>query len=163
MTCIKLFGVSTPGGSPPATSDIHDQCQDAVKMKKREEVERAAEAGNDTAVAVSIDRNEETGSKDIVSVRSRGAGLSPDLGYNAEDPAGKRETLSRATQLQESVEDRDNDSGGLPDVRQRRPDVNCDFKPDVSDRHAIYLNTQDEKSDAQRRVMYLKGCGASEQ
>lgn len=84
-TCTQdIREVSTPGGFSPSASDIHDQCQDTVKMREREEVEWAAEVGNDTAVAVSIDINEETGITDIVSDRSCGEGLSPDLCYNAE-------------------------------------------------------------------------------
>ncbi|XP_038587642.1 uncharacterized protein DDB_G0290685-like isoform X1 [Micropterus salmoides] len=49
-----------------------------------------------------------------------------DMGGNAE--AGKRGPLSRETQLEESVEDRDTDSGRPDDVRQRRPDINHDYK-----------------------------------
>ncbi|XP_044039294.1 uncharacterized protein LOC122869929 isoform X2 [Siniperca chuatsi] len=140
--------VSPPGDFPLATSDIYNQCQDAGTMREREEAEGAAEAGNDTTVAVSIDKNEEIGTKDrTVSVGSRGLGLSPDSCVNvvytrqsipyseyecnedrndlrnaeAHDKSEKRETLSRETQLQESIKDQDNDSGRLNDVRQRRP------------------------------------------
>ncbi|XP_037615327.1 ubiquitin carboxyl-terminal hydrolase 5-like [Sebastes umbrosus] len=79
--CTQDREVSTPEEFPPATNDIHDQGPDVTKRREREEVEEAAEVGNEPTVTVSIDRHEETGSKDTVSVGSRGGGLSSDL-YN---------------------------------------------------------------------------------
>lgn len=59
--------VSTPAGVPPTLSDSPDPCQHAVEMGGRQEGEVAAEVGDDPAVTVSIDSNEETGIEDIVS------------------------------------------------------------------------------------------------
>ncbi|XP_039677228.1 probable ubiquitin carboxyl-terminal hydrolase creB isoform X2 [Perca fluviatilis] len=75
---------TTPGGFSPSTCDIYYHGQDAAE---REEYEKAAEAGNNTAVAVSIDRNEETGIKDLVSVpeRSRELVVSSDLYIEDQD------------------------------------------------------------------------------
>ncbi|XP_038587647.1 probable ubiquitin carboxyl-terminal hydrolase creB [Micropterus salmoides] len=166
--------VSTPGGFPPATSGIYEQFGDAGKIREIEEVEGAAEAGNENAEA----EEKDTGTKDTVGVWSGGVGRSPepcfnvegqnkgvysreskpykhqecnekrhdlsnlqdaqaekqkivtadeeDMGGNAE--VGKRGPLSRETQFEESVEDRDTDSGRPDDVRQRRPDINHDYK-----------------------------------
>ncbi|XP_074480875.1 uncharacterized protein LOC141761394 isoform X2 [Sebastes fasciatus] len=75
--CTQDREVSIPEEFPPATSDNYDQCPDVIKGKEREEVEEAAEVGNEPTVTVPIDRHEETGSKDTVSVGSRGGGLSP--------------------------------------------------------------------------------------
>ncbi|XP_078132138.1 uncharacterized protein LOC144534210 isoform X2 [Sander vitreus] len=78
-TCSQdIREVPTPGGVLPFTCDIYDHGEDAAK---RAEYDKAAEAGNNTAVAVSIDRNEETGIKDLVSVleMSRELGVSSDL------------------------------------------------------------------------------------
>ncbi|XP_028420735.1 ubiquitin carboxyl-terminal hydrolase 12-like isoform X2 [Perca flavescens] len=84
-TCSQdIREVPTPGGFLPSTCDIYDHGQDAAE---REEYEKAAEAGNNTAVAVSIDINEETGNKDLVSVpeRSRELGVSSDLYIEDQD------------------------------------------------------------------------------
>lgn len=60
--------VSTPAGVPPTLSESPDQCQHAVEMGERQEGEVAAEVGDDPAVTVSFDSNEETGNiEDIVS------------------------------------------------------------------------------------------------
>ncbi|XP_070786212.1 uncharacterized protein [Enoplosus armatus] len=143
-TCTQdLREVSPPGGFPPATSNIYDERHEAGKMREREEVEEAAEAGNDTAVDVSI----ETG---IGDMKCRGVGLPMEdqdngvyarqiIPYNhhennvkiitdeedmrgnaeADDQAEKRENISR--EPEESVEDQDDDSGRQDDVRQNRP------------------------------------------
>ncbi|XP_035849370.1 probable ubiquitin carboxyl-terminal hydrolase creB isoform X1 [Sander lucioperca] len=74
---------TTPGGFLPSTCDIYDHGQDAAK---REEYEKAAEAGNNTTVAVSIDRNEETGIKDLVSVLEGSRELEVSSDLCVEDP-----------------------------------------------------------------------------
>ncbi|XP_035530743.1 uncharacterized protein LOC118337749 [Morone saxatilis] len=97
-TCTQdIREVSPPGAFPSDIIDIYDQSHD-VKMRRIEEIEMAAEAGNDTAVAVSLNRNAETN-----------------------EQAEKRETFSRETELEESVEDQGNGSEIPDDVRQRGP------------------------------------------
>ncbi|XP_051284594.1 uncharacterized protein LOC127379258 isoform X2 [Dicentrarchus labrax] len=74
-TCTQdIREVSPPGAFPSDIVDIYDQSQD-VKKRRIEGTEMAAEAGNDTAEAVSFNRNEETEIKD--GVGSRGVELPP--------------------------------------------------------------------------------------
>ncbi|XP_032355243.1 ubiquitin carboxyl-terminal hydrolase 12 [Etheostoma spectabile] len=75
-TCSQDIREERTPGVP--TSDTYDHGQDAAE---REEYEKAEEAVNNTAVAVFININEETGKKDLVSVleRSRELGVLSDL------------------------------------------------------------------------------------
>nr|XP_040035886.1 ubiquitin carboxyl-terminal hydrolase 17-like protein D isoform X2 [Gasterosteus aculeatus aculeatus] len=79
-TCTQNIRETSPArGVPPAADDTHNvQCKDAVK--RSQEVEGAAKAGNEPPAACSTQTNEEAGIKGIVAV-----GKTP-LGENINDP-----------------------------------------------------------------------------
>lgn len=161
----EIREVSTPGGFPPATSNIYDQSQDVIKRGEREEGEWAEEVT--TAVAVSVlKENEEV--EDVVSVESRRLSQSSDrydVGDQDNDPqdaqrakqrdeltvdeedmrgnAEKTENVFGETQPEESADDQDYNSGKPDDVRHRRPQEVLEG----DDRHNMSYNDQRYKQE----------------
>ncbi|XP_070710768.1 uncharacterized protein [Pempheris klunzingeri] len=157
-----IMDVSPPGGILSATSEIHE----AGKIQEREEVEGVADIGNVTSAAVSMDRNEEMGITDVVSVESRGLGLTSDLCSNVEGHylhyspqdahtekqiderkimTSGEENMRGNAEADNNVQKRGNSSREEAvegqdiddDVGQMRPDFSQDVEPEVSDRRAI--------------------------
>ncbi|KAK9524820.1 hypothetical protein VZT92_017186 [Zoarces viviparus] len=122
--------MSSPVGFPPATSGIYnDQCQDAAK--RRQKVEWAATAGNEPAVAFSVHTNEGTEIKAIVSVGSRGVGLSSDL-FNEDQDNG---VYFRQSNHQVSKEDRN--------------DLSCHAEKQRDKDEIMMVDEEDKRGNAQ--------------
>ncbi|XP_049923086.1 uncharacterized protein LOC126404121 isoform X3 [Epinephelus moara] len=104
----KKKEVSTPGGFPPADTEIYYPCQDVIEMRRIENVEVVEGVSNEPAVTLSINTNEEAGIKDItpgvrgakpsgvpysISVEGQGVNVRQSLSYSQQECDEERKDL----------------------------------------------------------------------
>lgn len=151
-TCTQNIRETSPArGVPPAADDTHNvQCKDAVK--RSQEVEGAAKAGNEPPAACSTQTNEEAGIKDIVAV-----GKTP-LGENINDPCDSniRKDDVKHRRPQEVLQGDVHNTNQIQGVSNRQPQQVCVDMQENKEKMVIDVNTDKCGSEGTRGIAKTK-------